>query len=223
MRQAVAYYRVSTKRQGESGLGLEAQRTAVFYYAKATGLEIVQEFTETESGKNPKRPKLKAALRQCRKNGVLLVIAKLDRLARNVAFISTLMDSEIDFVAVDNPNANRFIKHITAAWAEYERIEISNRTKAALAAAKAKGVKLGTNANRLAQINKERSEDFVKRMQPVIEMLRTEGFASIRKIAAELKRRRIKTYRGRYKWQKTSVFNLLRKIDFIAKGNADES
>lgn len=213
MRQAVAYYRVSTKRQEESGLGLEAQKKAVFYYAKAIGLEIAQEFTETESGNNSKRPKLKAALRQCRKNSALLVIAKLDRLARNVAFISTLMDSEIDFVAVDNPNANRFIKHVTAAWAEYERVEISNRTKAALAAAKSKGVKLGANANRLAELNKERSEHFVRRMQPIIQALRTEGFTSIRKIAEELKRRRIKTFRGRYKWQKTSVHNLLKRIN----------
>lgn len=212
MRQAVAYYRVSTKRQEQSGLGLEAQRKAVFYYAKATGFVIAQEFTETESGKNPKRPKLKAALRQCRKNGALLVIAKLDRLARNVAFISTLMDSEVDFVAVDNPNANRFIKHITAAWAEYERVEISNRTKAALAAAKAKGVKLGAHANQLNQMNKERSEDFVRRMRPIIEALRSEGFTSIRKIAEELKRRRVKTFRGRFKWQKTSVYNLLLRL-----------
>jgi DNA invertase Pin-like site-specific DNA recombinase len=217
MRQAVAYYRVSTKRQEESGLGLEAQKKAVFYYAKATGLKIVQEFTETESGKNSKRPKLKLALRQCRKQNALLVIAKLDRLARNVAFISALMESKIDFVAVDNPSANDFIKHVTAAWAQYERVEISNRTKAALAAAKAKGVKLGANANRLAQINKERSEDFVRRMQPIIETLRDEGITSIRKIAEELKCRRIKTFRGRYKWQRTSVYNLLLKLNRLCE------
>jgi len=213
MRLAVAYYRVSTQRQKESGLGLEAQNKAVYYYAKATSLRIEKEFTEAESGKNAKRPQLRKALQYCRKHNALLVIAKLDRLARNVAFISALMDSEIDFVAVDNPHANRFIKHVTAAWAEHERIEISIRTKAALAAAKQRGVKLGKNAAKLAEENKRLSEEFAQRMAPIIAQLRHEGITSVRKIAAELKLRRVKTFRGRYTWHKNSVYNLLIRLN----------
>lgn len=213
MRLAVAYYRVSTRRQETSGLGLEAQRQAVCTYVKATALHIVQEFTERESGRKTSRPVMKKALAYCRKHKAMLVIAKIDRLARNVAFISSLMESKIPFVAVDNPHANDFIKHVQAAWAEYEREQISKRTKDALAAAKARGVKLGQNAATLAQKNRDLSSAFVHHMMPVIERLRQEGITTVRAIAKELKRRRIKTYRGRYTWHKTSVHNLLCKIN----------
>jgi DNA invertase Pin-like site-specific DNA recombinase len=131
----VAYYRVSTDRQGESGLGLEAQRQAVLQFIG--GASLLAEFQEIESGKNHRnRPQLLAAIELCRKKRARLVIAKLDRLARNVHFISGLMESKVDFVAVDNPYAAPVHIHLLAAFAEHERSMISTRTKAALAQAK---------------------------------------------------------------------------------------
>lgn len=144
--QTVAYYRVSTKRQGVSGLGLEAQRSAVLEYAQRNGGQIIREFTEVESGKrHDNRPELMQAIPFARRAGAVLVVAKLDRLARNLAFLSSLMDSDVDFVACDNPHATRFTIHILAAVAELEAKQISERTKAALAAAKARGVALGSH------------------------------------------------------------------------------
>lgn len=134
-RKFVAYYRVSTARQGASGLGLEAQQAAVRQYLNGGSWRLVAEVIEVESGKRSDRPKLAEALRLCRMHGATLIIAKLDRLARNVAFISTLMESGTDFVAVDFPQANRLTVHILAAVAEHEAAMISARTKAALAVA----------------------------------------------------------------------------------------
>src|SRR5579863_4556003 len=142
MPEFVAYYRVSTDKQGKSGLGLEAQREAVMRHIGTE--QLAAEFTEVESAsKDSNRPQLHAALSECRKRRAVLVIAKLDRLARNVHFISGLMNSDVEFVAVDMPSANRLTIHILAAVAEHEREMISQRTKAALAAAKARGTKLG--------------------------------------------------------------------------------
>ena len=141
----VAYYRVSTKRQGQSGLGLSAQQQAVEQYAKANDGKIVAEYTEVETGKRSDRPKLAEAIARARAVRGVLVIAKLDRLARNVAFVSTLMESGCEFVCCDNPHATRLTIHILAAVAEDEARRISERTKAALAAAKRNGVKLGTH------------------------------------------------------------------------------
>jgi DNA invertase Pin-like site-specific DNA recombinase len=147
--QFVAYYRVSTDRQGRSGLGLEAQQAAVRGYLSASA--PIAEFIEIESGKRNDRPQLEQALALCRKRKARLVIAKLDRLSRNLAFIATLMDSGVEFVAVDNPHANRLTLHILAAVAEHERHMIADRTKAALQAAKNRGMRLGRNgADRLA-------------------------------------------------------------------------
>src|SRR5580700_11372561 len=142
MASYVAYYRVSTDRQGASGLGLDAQRQAVARFIGAG--QLVAEFTEIESGRrHTNRPRLLAALAECRKRRAVLLIARLDRLARNVAFIANLMESGVDFVAVDMPTANRLTIHILAAVAEHEREMISQRTKAALAAAKQRGTRLG--------------------------------------------------------------------------------
>ena len=139
----VAYYRVSTDRQGKSGLGLDAQREAVTSYLNGGSWQLVQEFVEVESGKRADRPQLAAALAACRKHKAKLVIAKLDRLSRNLAFVATLMESGVEFVAVDNPHANKLTIHILAAVAQHEREMISERTKAALAAARARGTQLG--------------------------------------------------------------------------------
>jgi DNA invertase Pin-like site-specific DNA recombinase len=143
-RKIIAYYRVSTKQQGASGLGLDAQRKAVGDYARNSGGKIEAAFTEVESGKRADRPELAKAIAQARRSKATLVIAKLDRLARNVAFVSTLMEAGVDFVAVDNATANRLTIHILAAVAEDEARRISERTKAALAAAKARGTLLGS-------------------------------------------------------------------------------
>lgn len=144
MQKFVAYYRVSTKRQGKSGLGLEAQREAVARHIAAHGGKLVAEYVEVESGKLKDRPQLAAALAHARGKSATLVIAKLDRLARNVAFVAALMESGCEFVACDNPTASRLTVHILAAVAEAEANAISERTTAALAAARRRGVKLGT-------------------------------------------------------------------------------
>src|SRR6266849_5970515 len=143
-REAVAYFRVSTQRQAASGLGLEAQRESVTTYAKAAGLGVVVEFVETETGTNKKaRPQLAKALKEAKARRAVLLIAKIDRLARNVRFVAELMEAKVDFVAVDMPDANRLTVHIIAALAEHEARLISVRTKDALGAAKRRGVCLG--------------------------------------------------------------------------------
>src|SRR5579864_6108496 len=139
----VAYYRVSTKKQGRSGLGLEAQQRAVRDHLQRTDRKLIAEMTEVESGKNPDRPKLAEALQLCRLTGAKLVVARLDRLARNVAFVSRIMEAGADFEAVDFPQANRFTIHILAAVAEYEAKLKSERIRAGIAVAKSRGVKFG--------------------------------------------------------------------------------
>src|SRR5437763_4351039 len=143
MAAIIGYLRVSTKGQGESGLGLDAQRAAVESYARQIGATLTTCYVEVESGKLADRPELAKALAHARRSKATLVVAKLDRLARNVAFLSALMDSKVPFVACDNPHANRLTLHILAAVAEAEAKAISDRTKAALAAYKARGGKLG--------------------------------------------------------------------------------
>src|SRR5882762_2686410 len=139
----IGYLRVSTEKQGQSGLGIAAQRKAIEDYLNGGRWELLAEYVEIESGKRSDRPELAAALAHANATGATLVIAKLDRLSRNVAFISNLMESGVEFVAADMPMANRLTVHVLAAVAEHEREMISERTKAALAAAKARGIKLG--------------------------------------------------------------------------------
>src|SRR3984957_8652452 len=145
----VAYYRVSTAKQGASGLGLEAQQDSVRTYLNGGRWKMVDELTEIESGKRNDRPALARALALCRIHKATLIIAKLDRLARNVNFISNLMESGVEFTAVDFPQANRLTVHILAAVAEHEAAMISSRTKAALAAAKARGTRLGNPTSQI--------------------------------------------------------------------------
>lgn len=153
MDRVVAYYRVSTEAQGRSGLGLEAQQQAVTALCQQRGWAILAEFTEVESGKRDDRPQLLAALKRAKVTGARLVIAKLDRLSRNVAFLAALQDSGAGFTAADMPEADEFTVHILAAVAQRERKLTSDRTKAALAAAKGRGVKLG-NPNGAAAIRR---------------------------------------------------------------------
>jgi|TARA_R110001606_G_scaffold190540_1_gene338511 DNA invertase Pin-like site-specific DNA recombinase len=201
----VTYLRVSTERQGQSGLGLEAQRAAVAAHVLGRG-EVVSEFVEVESGKRANRPQLALALAEAKRAGAVLLIAKLDRLARNVAFIANLLESGVEVTAADMPEANRFLLHVMAAVAEHEAQAISDRTKAALAAAKARGIKLGWSiperaaeqrqaARKGAAANKVRALVHAENVLPVIEKIKAGG-ASLRQIAAELNSRGVKTARG---------------------------
>src|SRR3954453_164320 len=208
MQGFVAYYRVSTDRQGQSGLGLDAQRSAVAGFVDAR--ELVAEFTEVESGKRADRPQLAAALELCRRQRAMLVIAKLDRLARNVAFIANLMESGVEFTAVDMPSANRLTLHILAAVAEHEREMISQRTRAALAQARKRGVKLGRPDGDTRHMHTARSAKIAKcraTMLPEVRQLIGQGMSQ-RKIAAELNRRGLTTYAGR-PWRVQHVSSLL--------------
>ncbi len=202
----VAYYRVSTDRQGKSGLGLEAQRKAVIDHLNGNGARVLAEYTEVESGKRTSRPELIKALAHCKEHKATLVIAKLDRLARNVHFVSGLMESGVEFMAVDMPQANRLTVHILAAVAEHEREMISQRTKVALAAAKARGVKLGR-----AKENRAAADAFAKTLKPVIKELASEGVTSVRGVAEALNRRGIPTPKGG-RWHPTSVARLLARL-----------
>src|SRR3954463_13250358 len=189
MQGFIAYYRVSTDRQGQSGLGLDAQRSAVAGFVGAR--ELVAEFTKVESGKRNDRPQLAAALDLCRRRRAMLVIAKLDRLARNVAFIAYLMESGVEFTAVDMPAANKLTLHILAAVAEHEREMISQRTRAALAQARKRGVKLGRPDGDTRHMHTARSARvaaFRATVLPEIKRLIGQGMSQ-RKVAAELNRR----------------------------------
>lgn len=197
----IAYYRVSTDKQGRSGLGLEAQRHAVVKYLNGGNWQLVEEFTEIESGKRNDRPELAKALAACRKHNATLVIAKLDRLARNMAFIANLMEGKVEFCAVDFPTANRLTLHVMAAFAEHERDMISQRTKAALAAKKAQGVKLGNPrlfeaSEKAAQSLRGKADKFAGNVLPVIRSIEASGVTGYQNIAEALNARGISTARG---------------------------
>ena len=211
----VSYVRVSTARQGRSGLGLEAQQEAVRSYLNGGNWQLVAEVIEIESGKRNDRPKLAEALRLCRLHGATLIIAKLDRLARNVAFISNLMESGVEFTAVDFPQANRLTVHILAAVAEHEAKAISTRTRDALAAAKPRGTRLGGDRGNLPAVAKDgakasvaarivKADNRASDLAPIIEELRSAGAVSLRQIAAELNAKGIKTVRGK-EWSAMQV------------------
>jgi len=206
----VAYYRVSTTRQGESGLGLEAQQSAVENFLRGRG-EILAEFVEVESGKKVRRPQLDEALRLCRKAKATLVIAKLDRLARNVHFISGLMEAGVDFRAVDAPSKDRFILHIQAAFAEEEARRISERTKAALAAAKARGVEIGTTAKALAVKYRSEAVDRAQDYRNTIDSLRLQGITTVRGIRDHLNLLEIPSPAGG-KWHLPNTSKLLTRL-----------
>ncbi len=221
----VAYIRVSTDAQGRSGLGMEAQREAVARHVGASGGRIIAEFEEIESGKKNDRPKIAAAISTCRLKRATLVIAKLDRLARNVAFVSNLMESGVDFVACDNPYATRLTIHILAAVAEHEREMISQRTKAALAAAKARGVRLGNptlrpgngsrafaKSGRLAR--SKLSDEHASDVSPYIQAARSAGCKTLGELARALTARGIPTPGGEIKiWGSEQVSRVLRRLE----------
>jgi DNA invertase Pin-like site-specific DNA recombinase len=213
----VSYLRVSTARQGRSGLGLEAQRKAVEDFLNGGNWRLVKEFVEVESGKKADRPELMRAIQACRVFGAKLVIAKLDRLSRDAHFLLGLEKAGIDFVAADMPTANRLTVGIMAMVADEERRMISKRTKEALAAARTRGVKLGGDrgvkltaramaAGRAAQ--REKALSRAADLMPTIKELQAAGFESLRAIAAEMEQRGIPTARGG-KWSAVQVSRLL--------------
>ncbi len=219
----IAYYRVSTKRQGTSGLGLEAQRAAVESYLSGNTGSVVADFTEIESGRRSERPALMAALEACHVHQAVLLVAKLDRLARNAHFLLGLKNAGIEFVCCDMPSANRMTVGILAVVAEEEAKTISERTKAALAAAKARGVKLGspgnlTDAGRAkgAQRGSEslsRSADkFANRVQSQVAALSETGITGTKALARALNDRNIPARRGG-KWTATQVQRLLNRLE----------
>src|SRR5438477_9672297 len=209
----VAYYRVSTARQGQSGLGLDAQRQAVRdYLGGQAASQLIAEFTEVESGRRNDRPKLHAALAVCKRSKAVLVIAKLDRLARNVAFIANLIESGVEFVATDNPHATKLMVHMLAAFAEHEREQISARTKAALAAAKARGMKLGRNGSILAAERKRDASEFAIGLKGILADIRASGITTVRGITDELNRRAVPSASGRT-WHVPTVHRLLARVN----------
>lgn len=207
----VAYYRRSTARQD---ITIEAQADAVRRYVGERGT-IIADFTETESGKRKDRPELSKALDYCNRHKATLCIAKLDRLARNVAFIANLMDSGVEFVAVDFPQANRLTLHILAAVAEHEAVIISERTKTALQTLKRSGRVLGNVTNLVEAQTKGRSAQAHRarvratEIVPIIQEIRAAGLTTLEEIARALNRRGYKTTRGKA-WHKTTVMRVLR-------------
>lgn len=214
MLKAIAYYRVSTERQGKSGLGLEAQQEAVRLFADRQGYQVATHFTEIESGKKNQRPQLLAALARCRKEKATLIIAKLDRLGRNVAFIANLMESKVQFRAVDNPHADELMIHLLASFAQHERKQISTRTKDALQAAIRRGKQLGRHGKEvLSQQNSEAADEFAERMRPLIAEIEQQGMTTIRAICEELNRREISTFRNQgERWHIPTVHRLVKRI-----------
>lgn len=211
----VAYYRVSTQKQGKSGLGLEAQRKMVTDFVAVNGGEIVREFTEIESGKCADRPELNKAMKYASLVGGRLLVGKLDRLSRDLHFILSLQKSNIDFQVADLPGCDSFTIHIYGALAQRERELIASRTKAGLAAAKSRGVKLGTNNLKPELIHeasakgvharRQNADNFAARVYPVIGAMLAQG-RSLRGIAEELDRLGVQTARGGA-WTATTVRN----------------
>ena len=211
----VSYVRVSTEKQGASGLGMEGQQAAIEAYSKQTGGSVLAHYVEVESGKRSDRPELARALAHAKRAKAVLVVAKLDRLARNVAFLSRLLESGTEFVACDNPSANKLTLHILSAVAEAEAKSISERTKAALAAAKARGQSLGSarpghwegreerrlagalaGAKAGAVARKQLADEAYADLLPIVQQYRSEG-ASLREIAGKLNGEGYTTRRGK--------------------------
>jgi DNA invertase Pin-like site-specific DNA recombinase len=218
-RPFISYLRVSTEQQGRSGLGLEAQREAVARFVAGIGGQVIAEYVEIETGKNNARPKLATAMAACRAMRATMLVAKLDRLSRNVAFLSVIMESKVDFLCCDNPHATPFTLHILGAVAEHERGMISARTKAALAAAKARGVKLGNPnlragspvATALARdAHIQQAHQRAQTIMPFIEAARRAGATTLREIAAAMEARGIRTPSGRGRWHAATVLAVQR-------------
>lgn len=234
----VSYLRVSTRKQEQSGLGLEAQRRDVAVYVQRTGGELIREFVEVESGKRADRQALHEAISLAHRSKAVLLVAKLDRLSRNVAFLSALMEARVEFVAVDMPSANKLTVHIMAAMAEHEREMISARTKAAMAEAKARGRVFGSarpghwkgreaarlegavqGGARAGKLHRDHANRAYRDVAPLIMELRAAG-RSLREIAASLNAERVPTRRGRA-WRAQTVSNVISRFGGDAGAGSD--
>jgi DNA invertase Pin-like site-specific DNA recombinase len=216
----IAYYRVSTDKQGKSGLGIDAQKKQVQDFITGCNGNLRGEYTEIESGKQNDRPELAKAIRQAQLTGSKLVIAKLDRLSRSLYYITSLAESRIDFVVCDLPGCDQFTINLYGALAQRERELISQRTKSALQAAKARGKKLGTNnlkpelvkvaSEKGVKIIKARADEFASRVMPVISAMQEQG-KGLREIARELTNLGVKTARGKEEWTPSAVKNAINR------------
>jgi len=223
--KVIAYYRVSTKKQGESGLGLEAQKNTINQFLASSPYELVSEYVEIESGRktDKRRPQLRAALEQCEREGATLMIAKLDRLTRNVGFLNRLLDRQVTIMALDMPNLqdpamSRFILQLMANVAEFERAQISDRTKKALAARKARGISLGSptpanGAQAGGLVTADQANEFAVQVYPVIQELKKFGCATLAKIAQGLSARGIATATGKKAWSISAVRNVVNRAE----------
>ncbi|MBP0111059.1 recombinase family protein [Bradyrhizobium vignae] len=222
LRPAISYIRVSTGKQGRSGLGLDAQRAAITQFAAAEGLDVLSEFVEVESGKGNdalnRRPKLAEALSKARKAKAPVVVAKLCRLSRDVAFISRLMAEKVPFVVAElGADTDPFVLHLFAALAEKERAMIAERTRAALAQKKAQGAKLGNRTNLLeaqakgSATNRAAADAFAANVMPIVRQIQATGVTTYRAIAQALNDRGVRTARGGL-WHDSTVRNLLARI-----------
>ena len=214
----VAYYRVSTQRQGDTGYGLDAQKRKVQEHLDGGKWQLIKEFTEIERGRNNRRVQFKEALKLCKKTGAKLVVAKLDRLSRNLLFLATLMESGVEFECCDMPDANKLTLHVLGAVAENESTRVRERTKLALAEAKARGVKLGNphtdirlKAGRKGnKVQRSEANDFAKEILPLIDGIKASGLTSLKDIAQALNARGVTTKRGGV-WHPSTVSNILKR------------
>ena len=219
MAKFVAYYRCSTQKQFSSHLGLEGQQASVLRFLNGRDHELLAQYTEVESGRHADRPRLAEALAYAKRHRATLVIARLDRLARSVAFVATLMEAGVPFVACDLVDASPLTLHIMAAVAEAEAKAISERTVAAMAAARARGVRLGNTVNlgeaqRLArESNIKNANERAANLLPIIRQIAAGGVNSVHRVAEELNRRGIRTARNAA-WHGTTVSNLIKRTGF---------
>jgi DNA invertase Pin-like site-specific DNA recombinase len=216
----VAYYRVSTDKQGKSGLGLDAQRDRVTTYLNGGNWSLIGEFTEVESGRMNDRPALAQAVKLCKREKATLVVATLDRLTRDLAFGATLLnDNKVKFVCADFPEASREMLQMRMVFAEWEARKIGERTKAALGELKKQGVKLGSPTPEIGSVAGtkriiEKADAYADRVGPVVrDIIKKSGAQTLRDIAAALEARGVPTPRGGSEWYPSQVSNLLKRID----------
>lgn len=215
MKQAIAYYRVSTRKQGKCGLGLKAQEFVVRNYCKYNGFDIIKEIVEVKSTRKF-RDGLQEALEECKKRKCIFIAARLDRMGRDVEEIASIIKSDVEVLIVDTPNASDFLLHIQAAVAQDTRDRISVNTKNALAAAKRKGVILGKNGKVLSETNKRAAENFAMKLSPLLTTLKKKGITTVRAISKELNKRGIKTFRRAGRWHPTTVHSLLNRLNNLS-------
>lgn len=209
-KKAVSHLRVSTRRQGKSGLGLAAQRRLIAQHFKANNIQLVKEFVEIGSGRPRMRPKLKRTIEYCRKNNLPLYAAHQSRIARNLGFVYDLIDSGLDFKSVDNPTADKRSKLFQALMDDLAGDDISRNTKNALISAVKKGIKLGGNSKKRQRTIQKKRKAYLKWIRPIIRGIQKRGFTTTRGIMGELIRRKVKSPRGiKGGWHISTVYKVL--------------